>query len=207
MLVSTVDGMDITRRLPAGRYIVLDTETTGLDPFVHQPWEVAWADVTDVLSGRARPDDVTIHEMRLPHCLDAADPVSLDIGRYAQRTSDGAPTATPEQVHALWVTLGGLDDRAKKPTIIGSNPGFDQAMLGGLFHRQGLDSNPWYQRPLDIADVAYFGHGLSNDGARPGLSWLADWLALDTPARHSAAGDVVTTVQALLALNRAPVPT
>lgn len=204
MHITTVVDM-IRCALPTeSRYIVVDTETTGLDRFVHQPWEVAWCDITQALTGQRDLDDLPIHEVRLPHTLDGADPVSLEISQYDARTADRAQAASAEQVRALWVDLGGLDERRDKPVIIGSNPAFDQGMLSGLFHRHGLDTDPWYQRPIDIADIAYFAHGITKRGQRPGLSAIAEHLGLATPARHSAAGDVVTTAQALLALAMVP---
>ena len=64
------------------RLIVLDTETTGLDRFRHQPWEVAWCDITPAVRECASVDGLPVHTLLLPHSAEDADPAALRIGRY-----------------------------------------------------------------------------------------------------------------------------
>ncbi|GAA1790397.1 hypothetical protein GCM10009795_040110 [Nocardioides hankookensis] len=152
----------MTRRLA-----FLDTETTGLDRVRHQVWEVAYA-----------IDDGPIVTLQLPHDLDHADPAALEINGYADRVG----TVTLGWRQQL---LADLDD----VILVGSNPGFDQAMLS-----KALDAEPWHYRCID---------------APAGVMWLLDWdepRGLLSAARemrgrghtipmpdHTAAGDVATT--------------
>lgn len=53
----------------------IDTETTGLDPRIHQPYEVCWW----------REDEDEPNTLRLPHTLEYADQQALNIGRYWER--------------------------------------------------------------------------------------------------------------------------
>ena len=185
------------------RLIVLDTETTGLDRFRHQPWEVAWCDITPAVRECASVDGLPVHTLLLPHSAEDADPAALRIGRYEERCV--GPIATSADVHALWETLGGtIEEPKRKPVIIGSNPGFDEAMLGGLFHRHGLPSDPWYQRPIDVSDIARFGMGWVSATSRLplGLGLLSERLGVTNSAEHTAAGDVRATCEVYLRLSQ-----
>lgn len=184
------------------RMIVADVETTGLCPFTHQATEVAWWDSATDEYG----------ELVLPHTLDQADPMALEVQRYDERGVADLPHATPSQVKDLWTLFGGeTEDRAAKPILVGSNAGFDAAMLGGTFHRAGLaPSQPWYYRPLDVASIAQWGLGWVDDNGHPlKLFRLAERLDVTVPdnAAHTAIGDVRTTVQVLTRLlERLPTP-
>ena len=62
--------------------VFIDTETTGLDPRIHQPYEVSWW-----REGKEAPS-----ALWLPHTLDLADPKALAIGGYWER--GGEPLST-----------------------------------------------------------------------------------------------------------------
>lgn len=152
----------------------IDTETTGLDPAVHMPYEVCWW----------REDEDTPNTIQLPHTLDHADPVALDIGGYHQRGF--APGwSWPER----WVLVDNFAEQLAGVTLVGSNPGFDAAMLAPL-----LRCSPWHHRFINVADGAMFLFGWD----RPkGL----DKVTLELRSRgfvipepdHTAEGDVRTT--------------
>lgn len=177
------------------RMIVADVESTGLDPFVHQATEVAWWDSATGTYG----------ELVLPHTLDNADPLALEIQRYQERGIATARRANQCEVAGLWGFLGGsIEDRYAKPVLVGSNAGFDAGMLGGTFHRAGFTpSQPWYYRPRDVAEIARSGLGwVDENGHPPNLKRLTERLDITVPdgAAHTAIGDVRTTVQILTRL-------
>lgn len=101
-----------------GRHlIVVDTETTGLDPNVHVPVEVAAINVT------------TGEELRfVPYVsrdqLGAADPRAMQINRYYERGlfAQACPFRETKDWDSLWAMLRGN-------TLAGANPRFDAAML------------------------------------------------------------------------------
>lgn len=152
------------------RLCFVDTETTGLDPRIHQPYEVCmWRD-----------DWEHPNTFRLPHTLEYADPQALQIGRYFEREQDrkvGYDAAVVVRRHLRGVTL------------VGSNPGFDAAMLTRV-----IGTAVWHHRMIDVANVAM----VVFDTYRP--LGLAD-AASECRARgyeiprpdHSAEGDVRTT--------------
>jgi len=123
----------------------VDTETTGLDPFLHEAWEIA------VIFSEGDLD--TEHVFRIKPDLTNASPKALEINRYHERTSapgwkwDNAGSAT-ERLHGL----------LKDVVLVGSNPSFDAAMLSRLFgmHHPNwkADPAPWLYRTIDIATLA-----------------------------------------------------
>lgn len=118
-----------------------DTETTGLDPFMHDAWEYA-------LIVRRDGHD-TEYEFRLRPDLSNADPKALEINRYHERTT--ADGWTWDDPHTAATRMYSLLNGA---VLIGSNPSFDADMMRNLFARHYNDAKPWHYRTLDIATFA-----------------------------------------------------
>lgn len=160
---------------------VLDCETTGLNPHVHMPWEVSWW----------RDDADEPRTEILPHVLDHADPVALEIGRYHEREIEPGWTTLDrwQAVADLRVDLVGV-------TIVGCNPGFDMGMLAPLLRCQ-----PWKYRPVNVADGAMWVFGWPEPrGLDKIVAELID-RGYDVPMPdHSAEGDVRATRAAYYAL-------
>ncbi|MGW2721355.1 3'-5' exonuclease [Streptomyces sp. NPDC001492] len=118
-----------------------DTETTGLDPFMHDAWEFA-------LIVRRDGHD-TEHVFRIRPDLGNADPKALEINRYHERTT--ADGWTWDDPHTAATRMYSLLNGA---VLIGSNPSFDADMIRNLFARYYDDAKPWHYRPIDIATLA-----------------------------------------------------
>lgn len=158
--------------------VFLDTETTGLDPALHEVWEVAVA-----------WDDELILSYILPHSLRTADVKALELNRYWERFPSGAESDGDGTDPALRAALAGV-------TIVGANPAFDAAFL-----RARWGAAPWHHRLIDVESMAFAVLGY----VRPkGLRDLATDLRQrghDIPEPdHTAAGDVATTRAAFHAL-------
>lgn len=154
------------------RLCFVDTETTGLDPTVHQAYEVAWAH-----------GDGHVATMTLPHTLDHADPVSLKVGDYFGRGFHPMPGANQH-----W-RLGELAKSLQGVTLVGANPAFDAAFL-----RRAIGCAPWHHRLVDVESMATWVLKLDHV---PGLNEVFQRLvemghAIPEPD-HTAAGDVLTT--------------
>jgi hypothetical protein len=145
--------------------IYLDTETTGLDPYLHYVWEIAYA-----------VDDGPILSSIVRHSSRNADPEALEVGRYWDRLSSGEfdNRATWEFEDTLRAALDGA-------TLVGANPAFDAAML-----RARWDAAPWRYRLFDIEAYAMPALGLSEP---KGLAYVAEQLGVEQPD-HTAACDV-----------------
>lgn len=123
----------------------VDTETTGLDPFLHDAWEVA------VILRIDRID--TEHVFTIESDLTNATPKALEINRYHERTS--APDwHWNNPADAAYRVFNLLTDIV----IVGSNPAFDAAMIRNLIGRHhpypGTNATPWHYRTVDVATLA-----------------------------------------------------
>lgn len=157
----------------------LDCETTGLDPNIHEVWEIAYA----VDDGPIRADVVA-------HSLISADDTALEINGYKKRTNH-LPTIKDAFLFEDEV-FGALDQR----TLIAANPAFDAAFLRA---RWGI--TPWKYRLFDIEAYAMGALGYE---IPQGLKTIAADLTerghdIPTPD-HTAAGDVATLRACHLAL-------
>lgn len=149
--------------------VYVDTETTGLDPALHEVWEIAYA-----------VDDGPVISGVVPHSLRNANPVSLSMnGYYARAPLGGAHTYGVDE---------GCRTALQGATLIAANPAFDAAFLRA---RWGV--SPWYYRLFDIEAYAMgaLGHAIPQ-----GLATIVRYLrdeGFDIPEPdHSAAADVAT---------------
>lgn len=180
-------GRSVDARTPVQRWIMLDVETTGLDPRADQllaiaavalrftpatgRLEVAVGDSFEIVLRQDKPsgkDNILIHH----------------IGVQAQ--SDGhAPEKALEQFR-VW---------ADNAPLLAFHAPFDQAMLERAFRRFHLAplSNEW----LDIEPIARLVGG--NTKARALDDWL-EHFGIECAVRHQAASDAFATAELLLRL-------
>ncbi len=118
-----------------------DCETTGLDPFLHDPWEVAV-----VLRVDSQDEE---HVFRIEPDLTNATPEALRINRYHERTAD--PDWKWDDRETAARRLHTLLDGA---VIVGSNPAFDAEMLTHLLGRYFDQPRPWHYRTVDVVTLA-----------------------------------------------------
>jgi DNA polymerase-3 subunit epsilon len=148
--------------------IYLDCETTGLDPFMHDVFEVAYATDTTM----------AVRSLSLPHTLEAADPQALKLNGYFERGF------YMDRHAVLWREE--LLNALRGATIVGSNPAFDAAFL-----RRKLGVAVWHHRLFDVSAYAAGVLGLDD---LPGLAKLGEALrerGYDIPEPdHTAAKDV-----------------
>ena len=170
----------------ARRHVVVDVETTGLEPH-HQVWEAAWYDLgTD-----------TYDQFFLPHTLDGANEYALELTDYHTRIQN-AVFDDGTKLRRMWNLLGG--DGAKV-TIWGANPGFDIRHLMVVFANHGLAPHPFHHRPMDPCAGAYWMFPDQFEfGETPGLFDTANFLGVPIPS-HEALTDVFTTVGIIRKLN------
>lgn len=167
--------------------IYFDSETTGLDPFSHDMWEVAWA-----------VDDGPIHSHLVSHDLGTADPEALKIGGYAERCPHPVEYANYVRVPGNDETLDRLRAELEHATLVGCCPAFDASFL-----RERLGCAPWAYRMLDLESYARpFIGGRKVPGANAIYEALVEYGVRVPRPDHTAAGDVLFTRAALRALER-----
>lgn len=161
--------------------VIVDCETTGLNPTIHKILEVAAINTAtdEVIHFSPRIDSIS---------LGNADPPAMQINRYYERgawknmlTND----ATAEQFARLRDMLAGN-------TLGGCNPRFDADFLTQnvvLF-----DPGPWHHRLADLSSYAGGALGIPAHEL-PGLEGVCERLGVVNEDPHSALGDAVATAE------------
>jgi DNA polymerase-3 subunit epsilon len=169
------------------RWIVVDTETSGLDP-KHAALLAIGAVAVDERGVRIDDSfEVVVQSDRTP---DAANAAVHGLGHSAQAA--GTPAAEALASFARWA--------AGAPRV-GFHAEFDRAVLRNAFDAAGIadDDAPW----LDLAPLAA---ALVPDTARRGARSFDDWLStlrIECVERHNAAADALAAAEVLLYLQAA----
>ena len=180
-----------TDETPAGsvRFVVLDSETTGLDP---QKDRLITIGAVAVIGGEILLDDV----------FDALLEVSYNSSAVTvhgiTRQESLAGITEPEALQRFLAYL-------KDGVIVGHHIGHDVATLNAGYQRHGGFSLE--NRSLDTMDLAL---NLEHDGAFPGsdafsdfsLDGLCNLFGVIPHDRHTASGDAFMTAQVFLRLLR-----
>jgi DNA polymerase-3 subunit epsilon len=169
--------------LRAARWVVVDCETSGLDPARDRLLAVG---AVAVSGGRIEMADAFSAVLRQDAPSDAANILVHGIGGEAQR--EGRPAAEALRDFARFA-----GDRLP----VAYHAPFDAAMLQGAMARV-----PGLQAPVDWLDLARLAPVLYPGPQREQRA-LDDWLAqfaIACPARHDALADAYATAQLLLVL-------
>lgn len=138
----------------------MDLETTGLDPVIHVPWEVAaiLAEHTD--NGQLIIRDTLEGIIRITdEQLAVATPIALEIGGFHARYHAASEYLSPGQAAARVERL-----TTRRPHLVGAVPSFDERRFGDLMLRCGTTPG-WHYHPLDVEAL------------------VAGWLSAKFPAR------------------------
>ena len=161
----------------------IDTETTGLDPSVHELLEVAI--VTEEVSESApfeRAVTTTWSAKILPERIHINEPKALEVNGY---TPEKWASAVPFSEVAQEIA-----DKLKDGVIVGHNVRFDLDFLGAEFKRAGIDPKLPYHN-IDTVTLAYEHWSLSGECARVSLDPLRVHLGLTLAQHHSAVKDAM----------------
>lgn len=170
--------------MPLGRWVVVDTETSGLDPERDPLLAIGAVAVDD--HGIALGDSFEI-VLKGNAAGDAANIALHGIGHDAQAAGTPAPEA-----------LAAFRDWCGTAPRVGFHADFDRAVLRRALVGVGMppDDAPW----LDLAPLA---RAVAADTYRSGGRSLDDWLAafdIECATRHNAAADALATAELLLRL-------
>jgi len=166
----------------SGRWVVVDTETTGLD--VARDTLIAIGGVAVDAEGVVPGDSFEV-VLRNAEGSDHDNILVHGIGHHAQRT--GVPPPEALAAFAQWVG---------DAQYAGYHTDFDRAVL---MRASSLAGAPVPERPwLDLAPLAA---ALASDKQKKGGGTLDDWLTafgIECPVRHNAAADALATAELLL---------
>jgi len=159
------------------KMVYVDCETTALDG---QVFELAW---------RVAGTQMAIQELVLPHTLEGADRIALEINGYWRRGIYGRDACSEGDLMEFASDVAGA-------CVIGANPRFDAIHLVKV-----LGFEPWHYRLLDVeayaAAVFFEDCPIGMTGIHERL--MAAGFEIPTPD-HTAAGDVLALEAAHLAL-------
>ena len=161
--------------------VVLDTETTGLDPAKARIVEIGAVPLR-----RGRLDETAA----LRRLVDPGEPIPADATRI--HAIDDSSVASAPKFAAAWPDISAATSDA---ILIGHTFGFDLAVLKRECERAGLAWVP--PRTLDTRLLAQVAE--PNLGGYT-LEHLASWLGVDIEKRHSALADAIVTGKIFLAL-------
>lgn len=150
----------------------IDTETTGLDPRIHQPYEVCvW-----------REDETYPGTLTLPHSLEYADQAALRIGGYHERGFTPFETNGQTERRLLMKALTGA-------TLVGSNPAFDAAMMTRF-----VGTAIWHHRLVNVSEGGMWVFGWDRPKGLADVATECRVRGYEIPEPdHTAEGDVRTT--------------
>ena len=166
------------------RLVVVDTETSGLDPERDDLLAIGAVAVDG--SGILLDDSFEV-VLRNKPAGDASNVVVHGIGYQAQATGVPATEA-----------LAAFREYVADARCVGFHADFDRKVLRRACEaaRVPFDDRPWL-------DLAYLAGALQPETYRNGARSLADWMAkfnIQTTSRHKAAGDALATAELLLRL-------
>jgi CBS domain-containing protein len=161
--------------------VVIDTETTGLDPAEARILEIA---AIRIVGGRLSADEM-FRSLVSPG-------VSIPAVATAIHHIDDAKVAGAPSFAKVWPVL---IDFIGGTVVIGHTVGFDLAVLQRECQRAGIAFHP--PRALDTRLLAEI---IEPTLAAYTIESLATWLAIQPSERHSAKGDAITTARIFAAL-------
>lgn len=171
--------------------IFLDTETTSLDRYSRQVWDVAYI---------IRRSNEQIHRQFFVYVdLAKADNTSLNIGRYYERHPDPYNNGKLGQSDSTWKLKSPAEaarivaEDFRGAILIGAVPSFDEETLARLLKDNGLVPT-WHYHLVDIESMA-----AAQLRARPPWNFdtllAAYGLTYDEKDRHTAQGDAVMVMK------------
>lgn len=182
-------GDPLAPLLSADEAVVLDTETTGLDPEADEVIEVA---AVRLRGGRATGDPADTFEALIQNNVPVGASEKVHHISDAQLRREGRPAA---EVFAALAAFLHPPDRAEPLPIVGHNVGFDLGMLAAHAGRCGV------ALPLRLGfDTLDAARRLLPERAAHKLGGLIADLGIDATPTHRALDDVLATVRLIEAL-------
>lgn len=161
--------------------VVIDTETTGLDP--SRAWIVEIA-VVRVADGRVEDDAFVQSRVRPPISIPA---VATGVHGIDDAAVSGAPAFAD-----VWPDISAFIGDG---VLIGHAVGFDLAVL----EREVLRADTVWKRPHTL-DTRLLAEVAEPNLADYSLETIAAWLEVEPVGRHSALGDALTAARIFVAL-------
>lgn len=165
------------------KMVFLDTETTGLDDDLDEPWEIGYI-IRDLQRGRDTEGSILVEH-------DTERAKSLPAEFYADYCRRYDPVSAVSRAHATRLLQGVFDvaGDGPRPTLVGCVPSFDTLRLGRMMRQNGAVS-AWHYHIQDVESVA--------------LGWISAKLAWDSRLDPNRRQELQTLVDGLAVAGRSP---
>jgi DNA polymerase-3 subunit epsilon len=168
------------------RLIFVDTETTGLDPELHEVIEIAFV-MADIRDGRLIVVDTWESKIK-PEALERADPRALAVNGYCDEDWQDAPEAY-HVWRSAWYRV-----QDKRAMLCGHNVGFDVRFMIEAWKRHGHGRPAFDYRTIDTYAYAlpYLIDGRVDSIS---LSKVCEAIGIKTGRAHSAMADALASFE------------
>lgn len=163
--------------------VFVDTETTGLDPKVHELIDIGFVRVKQTWHDTENPEFTVVEEWSQkirPLHIEVADPVSLKINGYTVTGWNDAVTLEVAMKEFAQKVAGGI--------MVAHNVSFDAGFLDMAFSKCGIP-NPMHYHRLDTVSMAYAKLHNTPDVTRFSLGELCKYFSIENHSAHSALSD------------------
>src|SRR3989344_6761152 len=169
----------------ARKYVFLDVETTGFDPYRHEIIELGC--VVAIQDERKLWHVVNEVEIKVkPERIEDADPQSLRVNGYDAGNWIFA--------HSLQEALKELNNKAKDAIMVAHNVSFDHAFIDRAFRITKLESALHYQK-FDTLSIAFAKLHKDPDVKNWSLRALCDYFGIVNKNAHTALADARATYE------------
>jgi DNA polymerase III alpha subunit (gram-positive type) len=167
-------------------YVYFDVETTGLNPFVHEPFEFGL--VIEDHRGHVTDEDAFYFEPD----LEIASPQAMQVNQYEQRLADGELPRKVTRYDAATM----LAEKLKGATMVVNSLQFDLGMTSSFLFKQAeqdgdtsllLNPTPWSHRSIDLKSVTAGKLGI--DLAQLTTGAIKRHFGIRQVGEHTALGD------------------
>lgn len=167
----------------------LDTETTGLNPDIHEIIQIGAVVVSQTLSDDGKVSFEVIEEFELkvkPEHIDLADPVALRINGYDE--ADWVFAYTLKEAMTI------LASKTKDMIMVAHNAHFDLNFFDRAWKKTEI-TNPMHVYALDTISIAYAKLYGRADVDKFSLRFLSQYLGIENKNAHTALSDARTTFE------------
>lgn len=179
--------------------IFLDLETNGLDPRVHDAWEVSWWSLhTDL-----RDTFLPYLEYGVREFMRNAQLPALRVNRFVDRWTEEYRAERGYSANRTGASLlalyGVITESADETAVMAcASPKFDLPFVSKMFAAHDLEPEPWHRRAIDLASYACGALGL-DPADPPSAATVAEYLGIER-GHHTAESDVTSGGLCLRAL-------
>ena len=135
--------------------VFLDTETSGLDPFVHVPLELGFV-IVDLLSGKELASYEAVLRVSDEEWA-SRDPNSGEVHGFGRKDLESGVTLSEaaEKIESIFSACGITNDRA---FFICQNPSFDRPFFSSIIPQYRQEALCWPYHWLDLASMYWALH-------------------------------------------------